>query len=736
MPNPLLDAALAYATRGWHVFPVEPPTPGVRLSGKNPLTPRGFHDASVDPLQIALWWREFPTANIGIAAEPSGLQILDVDVGLDANGVPKKGPESLQELETAMGGLPVTLTAQTGSGGIHAIYLRGDFSARQALGIRPGLDLIGKGYFVAAPSRHYSGGEYSWVREIAPVQIPGWLSGLQRIAKETRDPTMASVVALPEKHARVFAAARLAEAWPASGRHMAFLALAGALATAGWGEDDIIDFTVSVARLMPATDEKAIADRTPQARDSVVKVARGETVAGWGSLSAFVDDAVLQDVQERLGLIAHDFDWVTDGARAALESALPLVEKPKSRWVGDLALIEYPPVVSYPTGVEELDALLGGGLSTQQVIAILGKPGAGKSALVISWALVLEGMIPVLYVTTELGTNEVVARLAAPFLGVAWRDIVRGKAFVDGKRVDAAMLARVLAGKRIGVIGQDEIYHAGEKALELIARTALELRGDGPAPVIFVDYMQELARGGENLKEQTSKVAVKFRQIAQALDCVVGLVSSINRKGYAADSLSLRQGDDPTAYMALAKESGDIDYAAATILFVDLDDVVDERGWRLGRIAMAKSRHGQVGFAGVKFRGSTGEWLADSAGLTALSQEQREARAAVKQDEVLEARIMDKLRELAMYGDEHALPKSDLCRAITGKDALIKSTLEKMELAGKVYETVITIPNPVTRISVTRKVVRLVPPGGITAPTREESVSIEQVMGIPARRPA
>ena len=116
---------------------------------------------------------------------------------------------------------------------------------------------------------------------------------------------------LPEGGASSLAAAELALVWPERGRHHAFLALAGALASAGWPEDSIEDFTIEVARRMTNCDTKAIADRGPMARDSVDKVKRGEAVTGWGYLSNVLSrpDAI-GVVRGTLGIRDPDVDAV------------------------------------------------------------------------------------------------------------------------------------------------------------------------------------------------------------------------------------------------------------------------------------------------------------------------------------------------------------------------------------------------------------------------------------------
>jgi hypothetical protein len=79
--NPLCNAAIAYATRGFAVFPCTP-------RGKVPATPHGCRDATKDVAQIAGRWRENPNYNVAAATGPiSGVFVLDVD-GVDAEAQP------------------------------------------------------------------------------------------------------------------------------------------------------------------------------------------------------------------------------------------------------------------------------------------------------------------------------------------------------------------------------------------------------------------------------------------------------------------------------------------------------------------------------------------------------------------------------------------------------------------------------------------------------------------------
>ena len=68
----LLDAARAYAARGWPVFPLVP-------RDKRPLTQHGVKDATTDPAQLERWWRAHPAANIGLDCGGAGLVVIDID---------------------------------------------------------------------------------------------------------------------------------------------------------------------------------------------------------------------------------------------------------------------------------------------------------------------------------------------------------------------------------------------------------------------------------------------------------------------------------------------------------------------------------------------------------------------------------------------------------------------------------------------------------------------------------
>lgn len=166
----LLEFALGYAGKGLRVLPLYTPGEHGACScgrakcsspGKHPRTRHGVKDATSDLEQIRKWWRKWPDSNIGLATGRdaynwAGLLVVDIDL--------PGGPESLAKLHDEGKMFPPTLMQQTGSGGIHYLYLvPAGQSVPNVVGFREGIDIKGDGgYIVVAPSRHQSGGRYAW----------------------------------------------------------------------------------------------------------------------------------------------------------------------------------------------------------------------------------------------------------------------------------------------------------------------------------------------------------------------------------------------------------------------------------------------------------------------------------------------------------------------------------------------------------------------------------------------
>jgi putative DNA primase/helicase len=246
-----LDQALAYAERGWPIFPI-----GVGRDGRRyPLVEwRDF--ATCDQSLLRVWWRWWPQAWIGCpTGQASGFVALDVDI----KHPPVNGFCTLADLGFDAF-LPATRMVLTRSGGLHLHFAAGperfgNTAGDKGRGIGPGLDWRGEGGLVLLPG---GSSGYRWHDEfgidaplaLVPNQLlprqpqprrdkpPEPVSGLSPYAAAALDSACRAIIAAPNGeqeatlNAEVFSIGTLVGAIPESFARRALL----------WAADQIPNF--------------------------------------------------------------------------------------------------------------------------------------------------------------------------------------------------------------------------------------------------------------------------------------------------------------------------------------------------------------------------------------------------------------------------------------------------------------------------------------------------------------
>jgi putative DNA primase/helicase len=172
----MADHALAYAARGWHVFPAEFGPDNEKKSHKAAKHSNGrAWGATTNAAEIRRDFGRWPDA-IGIVTGPkSGIFVVEADTpeGHDVDGI-----ASLRALEAKHGPLPATLMAESPSGSLHyyfkwpdGVTIKNDTSK-----IASGVDQRGEGGMVIAPPSVRPGkGHYRWLNANAVADAPQWL---------------------------------------------------------------------------------------------------------------------------------------------------------------------------------------------------------------------------------------------------------------------------------------------------------------------------------------------------------------------------------------------------------------------------------------------------------------------------------------------------------------------------------------------------------------------------------
>lgn len=172
MPS-ALDAALDYAARGWRAVPVYEPVKGIcsckrgkecQSPGKHPRLTAWQTKATIEIAQIETWWRQWPSANVGVAlGKASGIVDLECDT-------PEAEQQLLRIFSTAMPVCP-TFQSQRGKHRLFRFDARLPDKAMVKLhGIEVRIGGGGKGCCsIFPPSMHAEGKRYQWL--VAPDEV-------------------------------------------------------------------------------------------------------------------------------------------------------------------------------------------------------------------------------------------------------------------------------------------------------------------------------------------------------------------------------------------------------------------------------------------------------------------------------------------------------------------------------------------------------------------------------------
>ncbi len=165
----LKESALAYARRGWPIFPCQ--------HNKKPYEgTNGVLDSTTDPVKIEELWTTYPRANIGLDVGGAGMVVLDLDPGHDWD-----------EVVEALGEVDTKLVQDTPRGGEHLFFKlrRGEIIPPSVSAIARHVDIRSyHSYVLLAPSKTKDG-YYKWQEEGPAVDRPDTLiEACKKIATE------------------------------------------------------------------------------------------------------------------------------------------------------------------------------------------------------------------------------------------------------------------------------------------------------------------------------------------------------------------------------------------------------------------------------------------------------------------------------------------------------------------------------------------------------------------------
>jgi len=265
---------------------------------------------------------------------------------------------------------------------------------------------------------------------------------------------------------------------------------------------------------------------------------------------------------------------------------------------------------------------LGGGL-WPGLHVLVGNTAAGKTQWCLQVAVhAAQAGTPVLYVALEAGDVEFVARCLGLVANQLWSPLYHGRhegleSLIQRHRpaLEALPLHVLLPPPH----GWN--YQNLTPAVQALREKYDEDTPDAGPLLVVLDFLQIIGTDqGEDLRERIGRAAYVGRGVARTHNAAVLVASSTARENYLAitgrkrnlkgggveqDKEKLGQGS-PSRLVGLGKESGEIEFAADTVMVLTQEpweDNTPPRGGTHCHLALAKVRAGTPAWVALRFDG-------------------------------------------------------------------------------------------------------------------------------------
>ncbi|MBD2247409.1 replicative DNA helicase [Nostoc sp. FACHB-888] len=254
---------------------------------------------------------------------------------------------------------------------------------------------------------------------------------------------------------------------------------------------------------------------------------------------------------------------------------------------------------AYPTGLADLDALIGG-LIKQDLIVVAARPSIGKSWFGCYLANYIASSIqkPVLFFSAEMSEEQLTKRFLSMHTGIDSQRLMHNQIYEE----EYDSLIKGLSNlAELPIIIDDT--PAGELTPTKIRSALRRIESErGELGLVVLDYIQKLGdRAAGNRAQAIGKYCGACKDIAKTFNVPFVVLAQINR------GVENQSNKRPT--MADIKDSGDIEQDMDVGLLLYRDEYYDSNTPDKGvmEISVAKNRNGATGVCKVLFDGSIGE---------------------------------------------------------------------------------------------------------------------------------
>jgi len=241
------------------------------------------------------------------------------------------------------------------------------------------------------------------------------------------------------------------------------------------------------------------------------------------------------------------------------------------------------------TGLPGFDEKFGG-LGCGELVVVGGRPGMGKTQLLVQLTLELSKTTPVLFFSYDLSQFHLTQRFMSAVSELSVNQIIYGQLSAE-QRSKLSQDALQLSSHQILL---NETAHSSIEEFKALCKLHVEA---DQVKVVMIDYLQLLSerKTRQNRDAELSFIARELKNLAKELQICIVASSQLSR------SLEMR-GGDRKPFMSDLRESGAIEQDADKVLFIYrpeyygfLQDEYGNSTQGLVELIMAKNRTGSMG---------------------------------------------------------------------------------------------------------------------------------------------
>jgi len=242
------------------------------------------------------------------------------------------------------------------------------------------------------------------------------------------------------------------------------------------------------------------------------------------------------------------------------------------------------------TGWQLIDKYLGG-WNRGDLIICAGRPGMGKSAIAMTWALAAaEQSHKVLFLSLEMSVDQLARRILTHETHIENYKI-------RSNRLELRHIDQIVnyANANNPVLWLDD--DTSLRADKIISKLKIHKQKNG-LDILIVDYIQLMKGTKQNRQEEVAEISRTLKLIAKELDICIIALSQLSR--------AVEARTDHRPLLSDLRESGAIEQDADAILFPYRPCYYDDEKPELedAELIIAKNRHGECVTIDVRFMGA------------------------------------------------------------------------------------------------------------------------------------